>query len=84
MKNVENKKILNSILNNFIIFTVVVLIPFNGARFLASGGLDRAYKFWNLEDTSTPQNCMQKGIILDGAWMTHWPCAVISFDDALG
>ncbi|XP_015431644.1 PREDICTED: uncharacterized protein LOC107187950 [Dufourea novaeangliae] len=64
--------------------SMVALVPFNGARFLASGSLDRGYKFWNLEDTSTPQSSTQKGIIADGAWMTHWPCAVISFDDALG
>lgn len=63
---------------------MLVLIPYNGKRFLASGSLDRSYKFWNLEDTSTCQIAMQKSIITNGAWMTHWPCAVITFDDALG
>lgn len=63
---------------------VIALVPYNGARFLASGSSDRLFKFWDLEDTSHPQNCLQKGIIADGTWMTHWPCAVISFDDALG
>ncbi|KOC69943.1 General transcription factor 3C polypeptide 2 [Habropoda laboriosa] len=63
--------------------SMVALVPYNGKRFLASGSLDRLYKFWNLDDTNTPQTSSQKGIILDGAWMTHWPCAVICFDDGL-
>lgn len=60
------------------------LIPYNKERFLASGSLDRSYKFWNLEDINSPQISMQKSIIVNGAWMTHWPCAVVTFDDALG
>lgn len=79
-----NKILYNNKFNKCIIFLVVALIPYNGERFLASGSLDRSYKFWNLDDISTPQTSMQKAIIVDGAWMTHWPCAVISFDDALG
>lgn len=63
---------------------MVALIPYNGGKFLASASLDRSYKFWNLENINTPQTSVQKTIIVNGAWMTHWPCAVISFDDALG
>ncbi|XP_076643238.1 uncharacterized protein LOC143353645 isoform X2 [Halictus rubicundus] len=64
--------------------SMVAVVPYNQGRFLASGSIDRMYKFWNTDDTSAPQISAQKGIISDGAWMTHWPCAVISFDDALG
>nr|XP_033329711.1 uncharacterized protein LOC117222223 [Megalopta genalis] len=64
--------------------SMIALVPYNEARFLASGSIDRMYKFWNLDDVSTPQSSTQKGIIVDGVWMTHWPCSVISFDDALG
>lgn len=65
-------------------FTVVAIVPYNGERFLATGSIDRSYKFWDLENLTTPQIYMQKSVIADGAWMTHWPCAVLSFDDALG
>ncbi|XP_011146081.1 general transcription factor 3C polypeptide 2 isoform X2 [Harpegnathos saltator] len=64
--------------------SMVTLIPYHGKRYLASASIDRSYKFWDLEETSVPQNCSKKGIIVDGVWMTHWPCSVISFDDALG
>lgn len=63
---------------------MVAIVPYDGSRYLASASIDRSYKFWDLEDTSAPQNCTKKGIIMDGAWMTHWPCAVLSFDDAVG
>nr|XP_012134948.1 PREDICTED: uncharacterized protein LOC100879252 isoform X1 [Megachile rotundata] len=64
--------------------SMVALVPYNGERFLASGSIDKSYKFWDLEDTTAPQYSLQKGIILNGAWMTHWPCAIVTFDDALG
>ncbi|XP_012231814.2 uncharacterized protein [Linepithema humile] len=64
--------------------TMVALIPYMNGRYLASASLDRSYKFWDLEDTSAPQNSTKKGIITDGIWMTNWPCVVLSFDDALG
>ncbi|XP_020282617.1 general transcription factor 3C polypeptide 2-like isoform X2 [Pseudomyrmex gracilis] len=64
--------------------SMIALIPYGGSRYLASGSLDRTYKFWDLENTNVPQNCVKKGIIVDGKWMTNWPCAVLSFDDALG
>ncbi|XP_076288407.1 uncharacterized protein LOC143212945 isoform X2 [Lasioglossum baleicum] len=64
--------------------SMVAIVPYNQGRFLASGSVDRMYKFWNTDDTSAPQSSAQRGFIADGAWMTHWPCAVISFDDALG
>lgn len=63
---------------------MITLVPYGGSRYLVSGSLDRTYKFWDLEDTNIPQNCVKKGIIVDGKWMTNWPCAVLSFDDALG
>ncbi|XP_029175162.1 general transcription factor 3C polypeptide 2-like isoform X2 [Nylanderia fulva] len=64
--------------------TMVALVPYGNNRFLASGSTDKSYKFWDLEETSVPRHCTRKGIILDGAWMTHWPCSILSFDDALG
>lgn len=73
--------------NIIIIFSfhiVVALVPYGENRFLASGSIDKSYKFWDREDTSAPQSSIKKGIIANGAWMTHWPCAVLSFDDALG
>lgn len=63
---------------------MIALVPYHGKRYLASASTDRSYKFWDLEDTSVAQNCTKKGIIVDGAWMTYWPCSIISFDDALG
>ncbi|XP_014470419.1 PREDICTED: uncharacterized protein LOC106742201 isoform X2 [Dinoponera quadriceps] len=64
--------------------SMVALVPYHEKRYLASASVDRSYKFWDLEETSMPQNHLQRGIIVDGAWMTHWPCSVISSDDALG
>ncbi|KAG7213536.1 hypothetical protein KM043_002796 [Ampulex compressa] len=64
--------------------SMVALVPYNGERFLASASTDRTYKFWDLEKPNIPITSAIKGIIVDGAWMTHWPCAVVSFDDGLG
>lgn len=64
--------------------TMVCLVPYNGERFLATASLDRTYKFWDLENTTSPQIGAHKNFIVNGAWMTHMPCAVISFDDTLG
>ncbi|XP_026824168.1 general transcription factor 3C polypeptide 2 isoform X2 [Ooceraea biroi] len=83
----ENTKYLNAFKHFFAHHnpvTMVAIVPYHGSRYLASASTDRTYKFWDLEDTSAPQNCTKKGIITDGVWMTHWPCAVLSFDDALG
>ncbi|XP_018394681.1 PREDICTED: uncharacterized protein LOC108773396 isoform X1 [Cyphomyrmex costatus] len=64
--------------------TMVALVPYGNSRFLASASVDKSYKFWDLEDTSAPQSYVKKGIVSNGVWMTNWPCAVLSFDDALG
>jgi len=63
---------------------VVALVPYGKCRFVASAGVDKAYKFWDLQDTGAPQSYIKKGIVTNGVWMTNWPCAVLSFDDALG
>jgi len=68
----------------FLSLIVTAIIPYHGSRYLASASTDTSYKFWDLENTSVPQNCTKKGIIVNGVWMTHWPCAFLSFDDALG
>ncbi|XP_011173508.2 uncharacterized protein LOC105205720 isoform X2 [Solenopsis invicta] len=64
--------------------TMVALVPYGNSRFLASASVDKSYKFWDLEDTTVPQSCAKKGIVANGVWMMHWPCAILSFDDALG
>ncbi|KAK2586559.1 hypothetical protein KPH14_011445 [Odynerus spinipes] len=64
--------------------TMLAIIPYNNQRFLASASVDRFYKFWDLENISTPQESVRKGIVADGTWMLHWPSAIIGFDDALG
>lgn len=65
-------------------FIVVALVPFEKNRFLASASVDKTYKFWDRLDTSGSQSCLKRGIVSNGAWMTNWPCAVLTFDDALG
>lgn len=62
----------------------MALVPYGNSRFLASASVDKSYKFWDLEDTTVPQSCAKKGIVANGVWMMHWPCAILSFDDALG
>ncbi|XP_070520236.1 uncharacterized protein [Cardiocondyla obscurior] len=63
--------------------TMIALFPHGKSRYLASASVDKSYKFWDLEDTGAPQMCAKKGIVSNGTWMTHWPCAVLSFDDAV-
>ncbi|XP_066583458.1 uncharacterized protein [Prorops nasuta] len=64
--------------------SMLTIIPHSKNRFIASGSIDRLYKVWDVEDINIPQECVKKGIISNGEWMTHWSCAMISFDDALG
>lgn len=69
---------------HFNAITMVALVPYGNRRFLATASVDKSYKFWDLEDTTAPQSCIKRGIVSNGVWMTNWPCAVLSFDDALG
>ena len=62
---------------------MVHLIPQDNKRFLATGSLDRYYKFWDLEDTTNPKNSMKKSFVTDGAWLNNWCTAFIAYDDAL-
>lgn len=39
---------------------------------------------WDLEDTSAPISKAKHGVIVDGVWMNHWPCAAVTFDNAMG
>ncbi|XP_018045554.1 PREDICTED: general transcription factor 3C polypeptide 2-like, partial [Atta colombica] len=64
--------------------TMIAFVPYDKSRFLASASVDKSYKFWDLEETSAPQSYIKKGIVSNGAWMMNWPCAILSFDDALG
>ncbi|XP_014217024.1 general transcription factor 3C polypeptide 2-like [Copidosoma floridanum] len=65
------------------VVTMVYLIPVGDKRFLATAGMDRYYKFWDLEDVSNPKNYIKKSFITDGSWLDNWFCAFITGDDAL-
>jgi hypothetical protein len=62
---------------------VVHLVPQNNKRFLATASLDRHYKFWDLEDITSPRNFLKKSFVTDGSWLNNWSCAFIAYDDAL-
>ncbi|XP_023287962.1 uncharacterized protein LOC105701553 isoform X2 [Orussus abietinus] len=64
--------------------SMVSLVPYGNKRYLVTASYDRCYKFWDLENTSYPQSTTRKGLIVDGTWMLHWPCGLVSFDDAFG
>ncbi|XP_043490476.1 uncharacterized protein LOC122516600 [Polistes fuscatus] len=87
LKQKQNNSIVMNTFSHFFAHgnavSMVEMIPYNGQRFLVSASIDRSYKVWDLENISSPQETIKKGIITDGAWMLHWPSAVICFDDAL-
>ena len=60
------------------------MIPYGEKRFLASAGIDRCYKVWDLEQPNCVECVTTRGLAVDGAWMNNWPCSVLSYDDALG
>lgn len=64
--------------------TYVQIIPLNGRRYLATASLDRCIKYWDLENIANPQMIIKKGAVVNGAWMTHWPNILTTYDDALG
>ena len=59
------------------------IVPHGGSRYLASAGLDRSYKFWDLEDLINPKNVLTKSFVTNGAWFNNWGCGILSYDDAL-
>ncbi|XP_033229922.1 uncharacterized protein LOC117181408 isoform X2 [Belonocnema kinseyi] len=64
--------------------SMISMIPYGEKRFLASAGIDRCYKVWDLEQPNCVECVTTRGLAVDGAWMNNWPCAVLSYDDALG
>lgn len=62
----------------------VEIIPFGGQRYLATVGMDREAKTWDLEDISSPLDGFKKGVTVNAAWISHWPALITSYDDALG
>lgn len=59
----------------------VAISPVDEARYIMTASQDRYCKFWDLNDTSTPLSTSFKGLVTDGLWLSHWPAAVISYDD---
>ncbi|XP_034937795.1 general transcription factor 3C polypeptide 2 isoform X2 [Chelonus insularis] len=64
--------------------TYVEIIPIKGKRYLATASLDRCTKFWDLEDTSYAFEVVKKGVVVNGAWLMHWPNVYTAHDDVLG
>ncbi|KAF7994850.1 hypothetical protein HCN44_004322 [Aphidius gifuensis] len=62
----------------------VQIIPIDGERYIATVGMDRETKTWDIEDISAPMDSMKKGVAVNGAYITHWPALFTSYDDALG
>lgn len=59
------------------------MIPYGGKRFLASAGIDRYYKVWDLEQINCLDCMPTKGFTVDGSWLNNWPCSILGYDDAL-
>ncbi|KAK7082859.1 hypothetical protein SK128_013780 [Halocaridina rubra] len=62
----------------------VAFCPSPGGRHVITGGFDRTYRFWDLENTSMPLSVARKGLITDAVCLLHWPGSFISFDDVFG
>ena len=59
----------------------VAFCPTTGGRNLLSGGNDRTYKFWDLENTNMPLNICRKGLVTGATWLPHWAGGFVTFDD---
>lgn len=57
------------------------MIPYGGKRFFVTSSYDRMTKLWDLEDTSFPVTGLKRGIVVDSAWLTHWPAYIAAYDD---
>ncbi|XP_042881507.1 uncharacterized protein LOC122259064 isoform X2 [Penaeus japonicus] len=64
--------------------SVVAFCNTTGGRNLVTGGNDRTYKFWDLENTDMPLCINRKGLVLDAVWLRHWAGCFVSFDDVYG
>lgn len=63
--------------------SMISMIPYGGKRFLASAGIDRYYKVWDLEQINCLDCMPTKGFTVDGSWLNNWPCSILGYDDAL-
>ncbi|XP_047476446.1 uncharacterized protein LOC125030435 isoform X2 [Penaeus chinensis] len=64
--------------------SVVAFCNTTGGRNLVTGGNDRTYKFWDLENTDMPLCINRRGLVLDAVWLAHWAGCFVSFDDVYG
>ncbi|KAK4299092.1 hypothetical protein Pmani_028609 [Petrolisthes manimaculis] len=64
--------------------TAAVFCPGSSGRCVLTGGSDRTYKFWDLNDTDVPLSVMRKGLVLDAMCLPHWPGGFLAFDDVFG
>ncbi|XP_076062604.1 uncharacterized protein LOC143037877 isoform X2 [Oratosquilla oratoria] len=64
--------------------TSLSFCPTTGGRHLVTGGYDRTYKFWDLENTDMPLSITRKGLVLDTLWLPHWAGSFVAFDDVYG
>lgn len=75
---------LNCFLAHNGVCTAVAFCPTTGSRNLVTGGIDRTYKFWDLENTNMPLSITRKGLVTDALWLPHWAGSFVSFDDVYG
>lgn len=74
----------NSFLAHNGVCSTVSFCPTTQGRNLLSGGNDRTYKFWDLENTNMPLSMIRKGLVTDSCWISHWGGCFIAFDDVYG
>ncbi|XP_068243490.1 uncharacterized protein [Palaemon carinicauda] len=75
---------INTFLAHNGVCSTVSFCPTTYGRNLLSGGNDRTYKFWDLENTNMPLSIIRKGLVTDSYWISHWGGCFISFDDVYG
>ncbi|XP_018329237.1 uncharacterized protein LOC108739711 isoform X2 [Agrilus planipennis] len=62
--------------------TGIALFHLNdGRRWLMTASLDRACKFWDLENPFAPICEYKKFLLTDAIWLTNWLCSVVGPDD---
>ncbi|XP_064086295.1 uncharacterized protein LOC135201378 [Macrobrachium nipponense] len=74
----------NSFLAHNGVCSTVSFCPTTQGRNLLSGGNDRTYKFWDLENTNMPLSMIRKGLVTDSCWISHWGGCFVAFDDVYG
>jgi len=49
--------------------------------YLLTASLDRATKFWRLDDTTAPVSCLRKTAVMDATMPLHWITSINAYDD---